>query len=122
MRKPLCRHIKANGIICRSPALKGKARCFFHQPCLAKPKKYPDRRDCRAYALHGLTPAEFQQLLVSGDRPSILRAIAVLMTAIAADEISPRRAGRILFGLHTVLMQTLTFRSQEAGSGLTRCL
>ena len=105
MHTPLCRHIKSNGIICRSPALRGKARCFYHQPSLAPRSPYPERRDYRAYALRGLTPAEFQRLLVSGDRPSILRAVCAVTTALAADEISPRRAGRILYGLQCLLSQ-----------------
>ena len=27
----LCQYIKANGIICRSPALRGHCFCYFHQ-------------------------------------------------------------------------------------------
>ena len=100
---PLCRHIKSNGLICRSPALRGKAKCFFHQPLLAAQTRHPERRDYRAFALKGLTPAEFQQLIASGDKPAILRALSVVLTAIAADEISPRRAGRIIYGLQTAL-------------------
>jgi hypothetical protein len=99
----LCRHIKSNGLICRSPALRGKAMCFFHQPQIADRARNPARRDYRAYALRGLTPAEFQQLIASGDRPAIQRAIAVVMLALAADEIPPRRAGRLLFGLQSAL-------------------
>ena len=103
MPTPLCRHIKSDGLICRSPALRGKAMCFFHQPRLAKRNKYPDRRDYRAFALQGLTPAQFQQLIASGDKPAILRALAVVLTAIAADEISPRRASRMIYGLQVAL-------------------
>ncbi len=103
MQIPLCRHIKSNGIICRSPALRGKAMCFYHQPRLATRTAHQERRDYRAYALQGLSPAEFQQLLLSGDRASIRRAICTVTTALAADEISTRRAGRILFGLNSLL-------------------
>jgi hypothetical protein len=103
MQIPLCRHIKSNGIICRSPALRGKAGCFYHQASVATRSTHPERRDYRAYALQGLTPAQFQQLLISGDRASILRAICTVTTALAADEISTRRAGRILFGLNSLL-------------------
>ncbi len=105
MQIPLCRHIKSNGIICRSPALRGKARCFYHQPSLATRSTHPERRDYRAYALQGLSPAEFQQLIASGDPAAIRRAVAVVSRALAADEIQPRRAGRILFGLQSVLNQ-----------------
>ena len=104
----LCRHIKSNGLICRSPALRGKVMCFFHQPRIAtRTATRPERRDYRAYALQGLSPAEFQELIASGNRPAILRAISVVIRAIAADEIHPRRAGRILYGLQSALNDRL---------------
>ena len=82
---PLCRHIKSNKIICRSPALRGEAKCFFHQPRVAALNKHPERRDYPAFALQGLTPAEFQLLLSSGGRPELLHALSAILTAVAAD-------------------------------------
>ena len=102
----LCRHIKSNGLICRSPALRGKVMCFFHQPRIttrAANHSNQERHNYRAYALQGLSPAEFQQLIASGDRAAIRRAVAVVCRALATKEIHPRRAGRILFGLQSAL-------------------
>ncbi len=106
MQIPLCRHIKSNGLICRSPALRGKAMCFYHQPRIATraANDYDrERNNYRAYALQGLSPAEFQALIASGDHPAIRRALAVVCRALAAREIHPRRAGRILFALQSAL-------------------
>jgi hypothetical protein len=108
MSVALCRHIKSNGLICRSPALRGKVMCFFHQPRIttrAANHSNQGRNNYRAYALQGLSPAEFQQLIASGDPAAIRRAVAVVSRALAANEIHPRRAGRILFGLQSVLNQ-----------------
>jgi hypothetical protein len=97
---PLCRHIKSDGIVCKSPALRGKSKCYYHQPRPAASDPTAERRYAyRQYALRGLKPEEFQHLIALGDKDAINRALSVVIAALAADEIHPRRAGAILYAL-----------------------
>jgi hypothetical protein len=88
---PLCRHTKTDGHLCRSPALATSAFCHFHQKL---------RRTSRStlsagpgLSTHVLHPLQ--------DSQSILRALSMVLTGIAANRIHPKIAGKMLYALQT---------------------
>lgn len=119
MPTEICRHIRANGTRCGSPALRGEALCYFHR---RDRERYPNRihrsvDDDTPAILHSLqydrerlqrepmlaeylapAPAtlEFPAL---EDRESIQIALSMLLSALGRNELEPKRAGMMLYGL-----------------------
>lgn len=56
MATVFCRHIRANGTRCNSPALRGQPLCYFHH---RDRLRYPNRRQ---QPLHGEAPEDFELL------------------------------------------------------------
>lgn len=113
-----CRHIKANGVRCGSPALRGKPRCYFHDRTTTQRRLAEQhRRDALAITHHPLHPgpegAQREPILAERfqpspleldfptleDRPSIQLALSMLLGALGRNELDPRRAGMMLYGL-----------------------
>ena len=92
-RYPLCRHTKTNGLTCKSPALRTSAFCHFHQ-------KLHRTRPVTISGGPGLSTHLFHPLF---DRPSIQRALSVVVSRLSTNQISTRDAGRMLFGLQMAL-------------------
>ena len=91
MSCPTCAHRKSDGILCGSPALRGKTLCYFHQP---------DHKR-RAYATKVA-----RQLDVLGPRlprmrslRQVQKALYEIIVALVDDRIDTRRAGAHLFTL-----------------------
>jgi hypothetical protein len=101
MSCPTCSHRKSDGILCGSPALRGKKLCYFHQRdqvCVQQLARV--RRRAETLRLH-LPPLETPQ--------DLQVALFEVLDALAADRIEPRRASALLFALQqaaTVLRQT----------------
>ena len=76
---PQCQHIKANGVRCGSPALRGKPRCYFHsRPPKPKPK------------------------LVVPQVPDPDNPLAVLnwtLRGLMSRQLDPKAANQILYGI-----------------------
>jgi len=91
MSCPTCGHRKADGILCGSPALRGKQFCYFHQRDHQRQQhaaRVLRRSDpLRPNAPLPKTPFDMQITLYE------------LMNAIAGDRISLRRAGKLLVAL-----------------------
>jgi hypothetical protein len=119
MSTEVCRHIRANGTRCGSPALRGRALCFFHH---ADRLRYPNRHhrqlDDTPTIIHSTLPdrdglqrnplvAEYaaptQALALDfpplEDRESIQVALSMLLSALARNQMEPKRAGLLLYGL-----------------------
>jgi len=82
-----CRHIKANGLRCESPALRGTPYCYFHTRLhnLAKaPKPSPDVSI---------------KLPVLEDSTTIQIALAQVLDELGSSRLDPRRAGLFLYAL-----------------------
>lgn len=116
----LCRHIKTNGKVCRSPALTDGSFCYFHrklrirqrQLVTTKPSSQPAEivhevvYDRDGYPLPQPLPtvapspvtAELDLPLLE-DRESVQVAISLVVSAIARNRIDTRRAAAILYGL-----------------------
>ncbi len=115
MPTTICRHIKTNGLRCGSPALTAELFCYFHKglhnrhrPRPADPiptTLHPMRADTRGGQLEPLVAEYFAQQPQSldfpplEDRESIQVAISLLVTALAANRIEPKRASMLLYGL-----------------------
>ena len=84
-----CRHIHADGRRCGSASLRGEEFCYFHHTS-RKPVGNPRARRSRA--------ASFD-LPLPEDRAAIQLSIGEVLRRIASNQIDPRRAGLLLYGL-----------------------
>jgi hypothetical protein len=85
-----CRHIFTDGHRCASPCLRQEEFCYYHHTTrkpIANPKQR--RRSCRS-TFH---------LPLPEDRSAIQSSIGEVLQRIAANDIDPRRAGLLLYGL-----------------------
>lgn len=85
---PICRHTKTNGRRCQSPALTTSAFCHFHQ------KLRRTRRSTIAPS-PALAPLKFPP----SDADPILRALNAVLAGVAANQIKPAQAGKMLYAL-----------------------
>ncbi len=86
-----CRHIHADGRRCGSPALRHEELCYYHHTS-RKPAPHPRARRGRqsTFDLH---------LPDGNDRTGLQLAIVDVLRRIAGNEVDPRRAGLLLYGL-----------------------
>jgi hypothetical protein len=90
-----CRHIKTSGTRCQSPALKGKAYCFFHFRTHQQRHRTVDHyAEFVAYKF---------DVPVLEDRAAIQIAISEVVAAMAKNYMDPKRGGKILYGLQLAL-------------------
>ena|SRR5579862_5633914 len=82
-----CRHIKTNGLKCKSPAMRGSAYCYFHAR-----RFQPYRRGAHSVE----TRIEVPELL---EGKGLAHAISQVLQALGNSRISPRRAAVLLYGL-----------------------
>ncbi len=82
-----CRFVKANGLKCGSPALRGSPFCYFH----ARTRVYVPRR------LHtGEKVFEVPPLVTTA---GIHEALDAIFQALACGNIDSKRAGSLLYAL-----------------------
>lgn len=86
-----CKHIKANGTLCESPALRNDEYCYFH---LAARDRI--RRQAAA-----AVSKRILQLPVLEDQQTIQLALGDVANALLADRIDARKAGLIFYALQT---------------------
>ena len=91
MKSGLCNHVKTNGTVCESPALKRKPYCYFHTA--SRERATRQRRAARLQQ-------PFQLPLLE-DANSIQLAIGETLNALLAGQIDHKAAGLILYGLQT---------------------
>jgi len=104
MQVPRCRHIKTNGLICRSPALAGEDRCFFHHHCRLRHQPFARQNSAQLRLSEGpnaAAPATLPPIPVAQleDPESIQLAISVVTNAIITGAIELDRARLVLYGL-----------------------
>jgi hypothetical protein len=99
----ICKHLKEDGMPCGSPALRGGRLCYYHN------------RDQQRLEFSG---SAIRRADVLGPRLPHMKSLAdvqsalyEVITALATDRVSTRRAGRILFDLEQA---ALPFRRQNA--------
>ena len=88
MSCPTCRYIKANGIPCGSPALRGKKLCFFHQRDF--------RRQCYLERILGQNDPLRPGAALPKTLPEMQVRLWNVMTALADESLSPRGAWKLL--------------------------
>jgi hypothetical protein len=84
-----CRHIFTDGHRCASPCLRQEEFCYYHHTT-RKPIANPKQRRSRRSTFH---------LPLPEDRSAIQASIGEVLQRIAANDIDPRRAGLLLYGL-----------------------
>ncbi len=98
-RRFQCHHHHADGRTCGSPALRHEEFCFYHHPT-RKPAPHPRVRRGRQ---------TFDLPLPAGNDPAGLQlALAEVLRRIAGNQITPRRAGLLLYGLQTAALTSPT--------------
>ena len=91
-----CRHIKPDGHRCGSPSLRDQNFCFYHRTARRCGPRQPQVQTATARKASTFdlpSPADL------ADRSGIQLAVALLLHKIAHNEIDPRRAGLLLYGL-----------------------
>jgi hypothetical protein len=86
-----CRHIMPAGSRCASPCLRGEEFCYFHHTT----RRPVPKQELEARKQH----REIFALPSPEDRSAIQHAIGEVLRRIASDDIDPRRAGLLLYGL-----------------------
>jgi hypothetical protein len=84
-----CRHIFTDGRRCASPCLRREEFCYYHHTT-RRPVTDPRRRRSRRSTF---------QLPLPEDRSAIQSSIGEVLHRIASNDIDPRRAGLLLYGL-----------------------
>jgi hypothetical protein len=84
-----CRHIFTDGHRCASPCLRQEEFCYYHHTT-RRPVTNPKQRCSRRSTFH---------LPLPEDRSAIQASIGEVLQRIAANDIDPRRAGLLLYGL-----------------------
>ena len=85
-----CRHIMPTGLTCKSPAMRGSAYCYYHEP------QKLSRRDSRT--------TETEIRIERVDDPSSIPLIGnQILQALAANKLSNSRAAIMLQVLHAIL-------------------
>lgn len=108
-----CRHILPSGRKCHSPAMRGKAFCYFHM----MDKRVPARANAStAKKKHSAEkPFDLPEILNGAAIPT---AIGCTLQALAAGRIAPRRASALLYGLQLAQQH---FSSSYPGSDQELC-
>ncbi len=84
-----CRHIFTDGHRCGSPCLRGEDLCYYHHTT-RKPAPHPRTRRGHRSTF---------EIPLPEDRSAIQQSIGEVLCRIASNDIDPRRAGLLLYGL-----------------------
>ncbi len=117
---PQCRHLRPGGTTCNSPSVKGSYWCYFHsrlheRQTVLHSLRLPNGRFAPAETVdYGTFPvrsagerAEGETAIHSAtldlppveDAASIQLALIDVLQALAANQLDPKRAGLLLYGL-----------------------
>ena len=103
MPYPTCRHVKQDGYLCQSPALKHRDYCYYHADVRARRMAMAQARSRGEQWWLRLPPLE--------DMRAVQSAIAQVVEAVAADLIPLKRARVLLTGLR---LAATNFRASNA--------
>ena len=98
-----CRHIFTDGRRCLSPCLRQEEFCYYHHTT-RRPVANPKQRRSRRSAFH---------LPLPEDRSAIQASIGEVLQRIASNEIDPRRAGLLLYGLQIASLNLPKIQPQK---------
>ncbi len=106
-----CEHIKSNGEFCGSPALRGRAYCYFHLTWVGRrlrTQKQVMKMEC--------PPPELPAL---EDANSIQLALMQVMDALIHGRISTKISGQLLYGLQIASSNLWQGANFEQGKSAT---
>jgi hypothetical protein len=86
-----CRHIKASGSKCKSPALKAETYCYYHFRASQRIVEAIENR-----APYSILPLELPLL---EDRAAVQVALSEVVHALAAERIELKRASLLIYAL-----------------------
>jgi hypothetical protein len=101
-----CRHVKADGTYCGSPALRDRKYCYYH--LMERGRRLRRARALRDNQSYWL---EIQSL----DNPYAVRAaLTDIAQALAAGQLDPRTAGKLLYAIQQVTATNRRIEQMEA--------
>ncbi len=101
-----CRHVKEDGTYCGSPRLRDQKYCYYHL-------MQRGRRLRRARALRDNQPYRLD--IQSLDNPYAIRAaLTEIAQALAAGQLDPRTAGKLLYAIQQVSATNRRIEQMEA--------
>ena len=101
-----CRHVKEDGAYCGSPALRERKYCYYHL-------MQRGRRLRRARALRDNLPYRLE--IQSLDNPYAIRdAVSDVAQALAAGQLDPRVAGKLLYAIQLASSANRRIEQMEA--------
>ena len=106
-----CRHIKPDGRRCGSPSLRGEHFCYYHHTGRRAGPRQPQvitatARKSSTFQLP--SPADL------AEHSGVALALGLILHKIAHNEIDPRRAGLLLYGLQIASMNLRQDRTHAA--------
>lgn len=96
-RRFQCRHIFTDGHRCGSPCLRHEDFCYYHHT--ARGRRAIHARTETIDLSQGEHRAAPFTLPIPEDRSAIQHAIGEILNKLAANQLDPRRAGLLLYGL-----------------------
>ena len=118
MQYDLCRHIKTNGLRCKSPAVTETVYCYFHTRLHRRHAAFRPQGEAARYVIAG----QHVQLLALEDRESVQTALSVVINALALGQLETRRATALLYGLQLAAMNSGKLDTQPYAPEVVRTI
>ena len=118
MKLSLCRHIKTNGLRCKSPSVDATVYCYFHTRLHRHHAAYRPQGDAARYIIAG----QHVQLLALEDRESVQTALSVVINALALGQLETQRATALLYGLQLAAMNSAKLNTQPYAPNIVRTI
>ena len=121
-----CQFVKTGGSLCQSPALTANDFCYHHQRDRLRQRNLQQARKLKAASSLPATMddvnariLESLQIPAFDDAASIQVALSIVVQALVSNHISLRRAGLILYALHTAAANLKSVRAElQAAKGM----
>jgi hypothetical protein len=118
MKLDLCRHIKTNGLRCKSPAVTETVYCYFHTRLHRHHAAFRPQGEAARYVIAG----QHVQLLALEDRESVQTALSVVINALALGQLETRRATALLYGLQLAAINSAKLNTQPYAPNIVRSI
>jgi hypothetical protein len=102
-----CRHIFTDGHRCGSICLRGEEFCYYHHTTRKPAQNLRERRSRRSTFDLAVTDPN--------DRTGLQSTIVEVLRRIAANDIDPRRAGLLLYGLQIASLNLPKLQTAQRG-------
>ena len=118
MKLDLCRHIKTNGLRCKSPSVTQTVYCYFHTRLHRSHAALRPQGEAARYVIAG----QHVQLLALEDRESVQTALSVVINALALGQLETSRATALLYGLQLAAMNSAKLNTQPYAPNIVRSI